>query len=289
MTLSALYLYPIKSLGGIAVTEAIVEPRGFRHDRRFMLVEPDGTFMTQRTHHHMALIDVAISGAMLHVWHRPNPDNVLTVPLSPIPDTLIPLPVSVWDSEHVPAVVVSDEADRWFSAVLQTPCRLVYMPDTTHRAVDAAYARHNDAVSFADGYPYLLIGQASLDDLNRRLPEPVDMLRFRPNLVVSSSLPYDEDTWSRFTVGELPFYGVKPCARCVLTTIDPATGRKGNEPLRTLTTYRQWRHKTLFGQNVLVDPQASGVVRVGQSIVVTQRTSPWLAPPETFAQPVHRL
>ena len=283
LTLSALYLYPIKSLGGIAVSEAIVGEKGFRHDRRFMLVTPSGGFMTQRTNHHMALIDVAITNDTLLVWHRHRPGNVLTVPLAVSPDASAEtLPVSIWDDDNVPAVLVSTAADRWFSDALNKPCRLVFMPDSTRRPVDPAYDRPNgqeqpSAVSFADGYPYLLIGQASLDDLNQRLPQPVGMARFRPNIVVSGSLPYDEDAWRQFHIGDTAFYGVKPCSRCVLTTIDPATGQKGCEPLHTLATYRQWKRKILFGQNVLTDADTSGLLRIGQPVTIVSRVEPWLA------------
>jgi len=296
LTLSDLYLYPIKSLGGISVPEAVVDEKGFRHDRRFMLVTPSGNFMTQRTNHHMALIDVAIDWSgeprsgepvdSLRVWHRNRPDNVLTLPLTVSPDasgeTIL---VSIWDSENVPAALVSPEADRWFSDALDKPCRLVFMPDSTRRPIDPAYDRPGEqgrpsAVSFADGYPYLLIGQASLNDLNQRLPQPVGMLRFRPNMVVRGSLPYDEDAWQQFRIGGLNFYGVKPCARCVLTTIDPATGQKGHEPLHTLAQYRRWKHKILFGQNVLAEAETSGLLRVGQPVEIVSRVEPWLAPTE---------
>ncbi len=290
--LSALYLYPIKSLGAIAVTEAVLEDRGFRHDRRFMLVEFDGKsesgkFMTQRDTPQMALIDVAIDHDTLRVWHRSRPTDGLVLPLTVAPEASgATLPLTNRDSVDQPAQPVSDRADRWFSTALGRPCRLVFMPDTTHRTVDPAYARHHDSVSFADGYPYLLIGQASVDDLNQRLPEPIDLLRFRPNIVVSGSTPYDEDAWSHFQIDGLNLYGVKPCARCVMTTIDPATGRPGKEPLRTLATYRRWEHKILFGQNVLVDPGTTGVLRVGQPLTVLNRTQPWLAPPVPSGQGV---
>jgi uncharacterized protein YcbX len=288
MTISELYIYPIKSLSGIAVSEAVVEEKGFRYDRRFMLVSPpqtdgDWAFMTQRTNHHMALLDVAIREQQLHVWHRHRPDNVLGIPLtiapSASPETML---VTIWDSKGVPAVAVSAEADQWFTNALGKPCRLVFMPETTHRAVDSNYARANDAVSFADGYPYLFIGQASLDTLNQRLPEPVSMRRFRPSVVVEGGLPNEEDAWAEFAIGDLRFYGVKPCARCVLTTIDPATGEPGKEPLKTLTTYRKWKTKILFGQNALVEPSGTtplDVIRVGQPIEVTRRQAPWLVPP----------
>ncbi len=285
MHLSALYIYPIKSLGGIAVDEAVVEAKGLRYDRRFMLVNPEGKFITQRTHPVMALIDVRMDDNTLSVWHRHRPDDVLTLPLEgPVPNTGETMAVSIWDSADVPAQTVGAEADGWFSRVLAMPCRLVYMPDTTHRSVDEQYARQNDPVSFADGYPYLLIGQSSLDYLNNRIisetqPTPMEMARFRPNLVVGGSEPYEEDGWATFRIGDLTFYGVKPCARCVLTTIDPETAEKGREPLRTLATYRQYTHKILFGQNVLPDPGASGILRVGQPVDVTVRQEPWLAPP----------
>ena len=160
------------------------------------------------------------------------------------------------------------------------------MPDTTRRSVEPQYVPDRDmdrlpAVSFADGYPYLLIGQASLDHLNQRLEQPINILRFRPNIVVTGIVPHDEDAWFQFRIGDVSFHGVKPCARCVLTTIDPKTGQKGKEPLRTLSTYRQWNHKILFGQNVLPDLATAGVLRVGQSVMVVNRRVPRLAPPET--------
>ena len=285
LTLSHLYLYPIKSLGGISVSEAVVEEKGFRYDRRFMLVTPSGGFMTQRTNYHMALIDVAIdSGGMLRVWHRYQPDNVFTMPLTVSPNAAgETIPVSIWDDENVPAALVSPEADRWFSDALDKPCRLVFMPNNTRRPVDPEYDRPDaqgrpSAVSFADGYPYLLISQASLDDLNQRLSQPIEIARFRPNMVVSGSLPYDEDAWERFSVGRMNFYGVKPCARCVLTTIDPVTGQKGREPLHTLAQYRRWKHKILFGQNVLADANTDGRLRVGQAVEIVSRIEPWLVP-----------
>ncbi|GAB3714057.1 MOSC domain-containing protein [Spirosoma flavus] len=286
MTISELHIYPIKSLGGLSVTNVVVEAKGFRHDRRFMIVSPEGECMTQRTNHVMALIDVAIEDEMLRVWHRHHPDNVLTLPLEPPVDTLTDnpemLPVTIWDSKDVPALTVSAEADEWFSAMLGKPCRLVFMPDTTYRAVDPKYALADDAVSFADGYPYLLISQSSLDYLNQKLSEPMAMKRFRPNIVVNDSLPYEEDAWQHFRVGGMDFYGVKPCARCLLTTIDPETAKSGKEPLQTLKTYRQWNAKILFGQNVLAQSTGEstlGTLQVGQSIEVVSRQEPWLAPP----------
>ncbi|GAB3978294.1 MOSC domain-containing protein [Spirosoma terrae] len=292
ITILGLYIYPIKSLSGIAVSEAVVEPKGLRYDRRFMLVTPDGQFITQRATPQMALLDVAIDGTTLRVWHRYQPNDTLELPLT-VPESdgdYETIAVDIWDSHGVPAITFSAEADQWFSQVLDMPCRLVYMPDATYREVDAKYARNNDAVSFADGYPYLLIGQASLDELNRRVSstddesvKPLEMRRFRPNIVVEGSRPYEEDSWQQFNINNIDFYGVKPCARCVLTTIDPETAQKGKEPLRTLATYRTWNKKILFGQNVLgasTDQAVLGTISVGQSIEIVNRQEPWLAPPE---------
>jgi uncharacterized protein YcbX len=270
--ISQLFIYPIKSLGSIAVQQAALDERGLQYDRRFMLVTVDGHCLTQHRCPAMALLDVALDPQQgLRVWHRHRPHEVLTVPLTVPSDEGRPvIPVHVWDSQNIPAVGVSDQADCWFSRTLNEDCRLVFMPDSTYRAVDPAYAHNHESVSFADGYPYLFIGQRSLDDLNQRLAEPVSMARFRPNLVVSGSTPYEEDTWEQFQIGENTFYTGEHCGRCVLTTLDPNTGRKGPEPLRTLATYRQQDNKILFGRYALLrhsaQPGESTIIRVGQAI-----------------------
>jgi len=287
-TISQLLLYPVKSLGAISVSEAIVETRGFRHDRRFMLVKPiinddgfaAGLMMTQREHTEMALVDVAFGEhETLRFWHRNTPNDVLAVPLTPARTGEV-LVVNVWDSADFVAPTVSKEADEWFSRVLQTPCRLVYMTDTTERTITSRYRQPDDhnpsaMVSFADGFPYLTASLESLAELNRRLEEPVEMARFRPNIVVEGANgPHDEDAWAHFRVGELDFYSVKPCVRCVMTTIDPQTAQKGKEPLKTLGTYRRVENKILFGQNVMAS--AEGVVRVGDNIEVLKRMETWI-------------
>ncbi len=282
MTINQLLLYPIKSLGAISVAEALVEARGFRHDRRFMLVEPltdeqghsYGQMMTQREHAQMALIDVAFGERdTLCIWHRHHPADVLTVPLTP-PQTGETLPVSVWGSDDFPAQLVGPEADNWFSRVLQTPCRLVFMPGH-ERTIHSTYQKPTDydpvpVVSFADGFPYLTASLESLAELNRRLPEPVEMARFRPNMVLEGVAgPHDEDTWGHFRIGDLDFFSVKPCVRCVMTTINPQTAERGKEPLKTLATYRRVERGILFGQNVMAGSE--GVVRVGDPIEVVNR------------------
>lgn len=265
--LKEIRIYPIKSLGGISLSEAAVELKGFRYDRRWMLVKPDGVFLTQRENTIMALVDVELTDQQLRVYHRHRPDDVLEIPLDQTTDEQ--LTAYVWDNQAVDSLVVSQEADDWFTRLLGLECRLVYMPENSLRPVDPKYAQPDDVVSFADGYPYLVISTDSLDELNRRVEKPLEMIRFRPNLVVEGVLPHDEDTWYRFQIGDLLFFGVKPCARCVLTTIDPETSQKGKEPLKTLATYRRLDNKILFGQNVLAE--TPGMLRVGDPVQVLER------------------
>ena len=288
MNLASIHIYPIKSLGGVSVAKAVLDGRGLQYDRRYMLVTPTGQFITQRSQHQMALIDVAMNEATneLRIWHRSAPDDVLTLFLVPQISVEPMLPVNIWDSEGVSAQPVSAEADAWFSRVLNTDCRLVYMPDSTQRTITSSHVRPDtiteEVVSFADGFPILIATQASLDELNRRIGESdgkaISMVRFRPNLVTEGLCwPHDEDTWGTFRLGEATLHGVKPCSRCVLTTIDPTTAETGKEPLRTLARYRATRHKIIFGENVMVHPNSVGhTIRVGDAVRVIERKEPWL-------------
>lgn len=262
MILSEIWIYPIKSLGGIALREAVVEERGLRYDRRWMLVDTDGKFITQRKVHEMALMDVALETDGLTVTRRSFPHDTLFIPFEPTLQE--PMEVQVWD-DQVQAVTVSEEANRWFSRYLNRSARLVKMPEQTIRLVDPCYAKNEEAVSFADGYPLLVISQASLDELNTRLPEPVSMRRFRPSIVIQGTPPHAEDAWTDLQIGSATFKAVKPCARCVLTTIDPTTGQTGSEPLKTLATYRNQNGKILFGMNLLAQP---GRIAVGDRVEI---------------------
>jgi uncharacterized protein YcbX len=246
IVLSEINIYPIKSLGGISLPSATVEERGLQYDRRWMLVDAQNQFMTQRNIHKMALIKVSINITQLQASMIGMPG--LNIPF--LPQTNETLRVPVWD-DTCQAEVVSGEANEWFSQALQMRCKLVYMPESSTRPVDERYAKNSDIVSFADAYPFLLIGQASLDDLNQRLPKALPMNRFRPNLVLTTSIPFEEDQWKSIRIGETIFHLVKPCARCVLTTIDQQTGVAGKEPLKTLSAYRMVNYKVLFGQNAV--------------------------------------
>ena len=265
-TISQLFIYPVKSLGGIEVTEAQLTDRGLQYDRRWMLVDNNNQFLTQREHPVMCLLQTAIEGDKLIVYYKNNPEDKVHVLLQPLP-TKKTVQVQVWDDECA-AWFVSDEADEWCSNKLSMPCRLVYMPENEKRKVDARYATGEDITSFSDGYPLLMIGQASLDDLNSRLLEPLPMDRFRPNIVFTGGQPYDEDAMSHVRVNEIDLYGVKLSARCTITAINQTNGIKAKEPLLTLAGYRMKNNKIYFGQNVLL--QQTGYLKTGDAIEVIQ-------------------
>jgi len=173
--------------------------------------------------------------------------------------------VQIWE-DSVDAIDTGDEAALWFASMMGCSCRLVYMPDDAHRLADSRYARQESLVSFADAFPVLLLSQASLDELNTRLPEPVTMDRFRPNLVIGGCSPYEEDTWERIQIGQTYFHVAKPCARCTVPTVDQETGKRGVEPLRTLNSYRTSNGKVYFGQNLIHD--GDGNLKVGDPVSV---------------------
>jgi uncharacterized protein len=268
-TLSNIYIYPIKSLGGFSTKQAIVTDRGLQYDRRWMLIDANGVFMTQREYHQMALIQVGISADEKHliVSHKTQIIEPLHIPIY-TDEHFVGHPSIksvIWDDD-VEGFEVSTEVNSWFSEVLGQSCRLIYMADIQRRLVDTDYAIHQDITSFSDGFPVLIIGEESLNYLNQQVAETIEMERFRPNLVFSGGFPHDEDHWQRFDIGAVRLYGAKPCARCVLTTIDPATGKKGTEPLKTLATYRRRNNKIMFGQNVLIVSQ--GLIKVNSPITI---------------------
>lgn len=265
MHLSELNIYPVKSLKGIALEESPIEARGLLYDRRWMLVDQHSKFMTQREYPRMALIETSVKGDGLVVGFD---GRDLAVPENAEGG---PVEVGIWEGT-VAAAVFGNEVNDWFSEALGVECRLVKMPETTHRPVPADYAvdAANDHVSFADAFPFLLIGKASLDGLNSRLKTPVPMNRFRPNFVVSGSEPFAEDNWRKVRIGENVFHVVKPCGRCVIPTVDQATGIKdGKEPLKTLASFRTKNGKVLFGQN-LIGEHPRGMARVGDAVEILE-------------------
>jgi uncharacterized protein YcbX len=267
--ISQIYLFPIKSCGGYAIDSVDLETRGFVGDRRYMLIDERGLFLTQRIHPRMALIRLTpddsgytVSATGHASWHLP-----IAMESG---DTRR---VTVWRDE-VDATVASAEINNWFSTVLDVPAQLVYMNDQHGRGVKSGYGREEDDLSFADGAPVLLISTESLGALNQKLDEPVEMIRFRPNLIAQAGAAFAEDSWRRVAVGEASFDVEWPCTRCSVPTVDPVTGKKDalGVPLRTLNTFRKTTAGTTFGQNLI--PRRLGRVSVGDSIEIIESQRP---------------
>lgn len=272
MKLSAINIYPIKSLGGISLKSSIVENRGLQFDRRWMLVDENNKFLTQREFPKMATVGVEVLKDNLRVS---SDSGKLEIAFQPEANETAN--VKIWSS-RCRARIYENKTNEWFSDVLKTNCKLALMPEETTRKVSYFYAVHkDDAVSFADAYPFLLIGENSLADLNSRFDAPLPMNRFRPNFVVEDSEPFAEDDWKTIKIGETVFHFVKPCARCVITTIDQSEGVKiGVEPLKTLASFRipkrSVKKKILFGQN-LIARNVGAVVNVGDEIKILETQS----------------
>ncbi|MDQ3031853.1 MAG: MOSC domain-containing protein [Myxococcota bacterium] len=250
MRLAAITRYPIKSCRGISVASARIGRRGIEDDRRWMIVDAEGVFVTQREEARLALIGVALEGDAL----RLEAPGTGALTLAARSDAGVRRSVVVWRSTV--EAVVSADASAWMARYLGRDVSVVYMPDDVRRAIDPLHAHEGDSVSFADGYPVLLASSASLEDLNARLATPVGMSRFRPNVVIEGSPAWAEDGWSAITIGALRFRAPKPCDRCVIVTIDPATALAGREPLRTLSSFRRKDGKVLFGTNLI--PELAG-------------------------------
>lgn len=263
LAISQLFIYPVKSLGGIPVSSAQLTDRGFMYDRRWMLVDDNNRFLSQREQPVMALLQTEITDAGIKVTDKRNTADNCIIPF--INKQHEKIKVQVWD-DACEAELMSDDLSKWFSAALQINCKLVFMPDDSMRKVDGRYAANNEITSFSDGYPLLLIGQSSLDDLNNRLTEKITIDRFRPNIVFTGGAAYEEDTMAEFDINSINCYGVKQCARCVVTTIEQSNAAKGKEPLKTLAAYRQLNNKIYFGQNVLY--KGNGVINIGDAITI---------------------
>jgi uncharacterized protein YcbX len=263
--ISQINIYPVKSLGGISLQTAKVTDRGLKYDRRWMVIDEDGMFLTQRTHPQMSLVKVILEDNNLTLTHKLNSTQQITFPVSQSDGKYIY--VIVWD-DSVKAFLVNKDIDDWLSVTLNMKCRLVFMPDETHRMVDSKYSQKNEIVSFAEAYPFLIIGEQSLNDLNSRLAEKLPMNRFRPNIVFSGGKSFDEDRWKKFKIGNVIFYAVKPCSRCVVTTVNQETAEKKDEPLKTLAAYRTQNNKVMFGQNLLHD--GTGTIKIGDELEILE-------------------
>ncbi len=265
LSLVEISIYPVKSLGGISLQNSEVTDRGLKHDRRWLIINEEEKFITQRTHPQLALIKTKISGNKLILGHKTKDISPLVIPIHH--ESVEVVLVSIWH-DLVEARIVGKYADEWLNDALGIKCRLVYMHDETQRWVDRAYAADNEIVSFADAYPFMMIGQSSLEDLNSRLKEKLPMSRFRPNFVFKGGDPFDEDKWKKIKIGDVVFTLVKPCSRCVLTTVNQDTAEKNEEPLKTLSTYRSVNNKIYFGQNLL--HEENGTLKVGNEIEILE-------------------
>jgi len=268
--IARLFVHPIKSCAGIEVGAARVTARGLERDRRWMIAEPDGALVSQRTRPELALVRVSIDGERLAVERQGQAP--LMLPASHEDGARVE--VEVW-GDRVAAVRHQAGSD-WFSRLLSAPVQLVYMPDEVRRPVEPEHARAGDVVSFADGFPLLVVNQASLDALAEGAGGPVDARRFRPNLVVDGAAAWAEDGWRALAVGvagaaaapsatpALTLRTPKPCARCTMPGIDPDTAAITKEPLRTLARLRTRGHHALFGVNAI--PDGEGTLRVGDPV-----------------------
>jgi uncharacterized protein YcbX len=258
---SGIFIYPVKSCGGSTVQAARVGATGFDLDRRWMVVDGDGQFLTQRKHPSLALVNVRVEDNRLVF----SAEGLRDLEIFADGEGRLPNEVKVW-KDTCRAVDEGGDAASWFSEHLGLEVRLVRLAGDDARPLGGAKSRPDDFVSFADAFPFLLLSQESLDGLNERLAEDLPMNRFRPNIVVSGCRPHAEDDWNRISIGGLPFRVAKPCARCVVTTTDQATGERGPEPLRTLAGYRSIGGEVLFGQNLI--HEGRGVLRVGDEVTV---------------------
>ena len=260
MKLSRLFVYPVKSLRGLEVHSWPVDDFGLEQDRRWLVVDERGMFVSQRELPRMTLITPEISGGCLRLHAEGAP--ALEVSTEPGPERT----VTIW-ADTVTATDCGPEAARWLSEALGLRVGLVRMPDQTFRRIDPHYVAEERRVSFADGYPFLLISQESMDLLNSKLEHPLGIERFRPNLVVQgASEPHAEDGWKRIRIGKLEFDLVKLCARCTVPTVDQLTGERGKEPNTTLATYRRFNGKVMFGQNLV--HHGTGTLAVGEPAAV---------------------
>ena len=259
--LTGLNIYPIKSARGIPLDASVVDQFGLQHDRRWMVVDESGVFLSQRSHPRLALVVPSIHDQ----WLQVDGPGMATLRTPLYPENTVAARVTVW-KDSCSATWVGEPAADWFSQLLGCPCTLVHMADQVVRPANPAFAPVGTRVSFADAFPFLLISEESLADLNGRLSVPLPMNRFRPNLVVAGGEPYAEDAWRNVEIGRIRLRVVKPCERCVVTTTDQATAERGKEPLRTLATYRKVNGEVMFGQNAV--HENTGRLRVGDTLTI---------------------
>ncbi len=267
MIIQELYTYPVKSLAGIRIDHACLLNTGFEFDRRWMVIDPNGTFMTQRSCPQMSLVQTRLENNQLVLSTFGMEDIAVPGP----DETGHRTPVEVW-GDKVNAIIHEDHVNAWLSDALGKECKLAYFPASETRACDPHVAHEGDSTLFADGFPLLLTNQASLDDLNRRLNQPVGMERFRPNIVVGGQIPFEEDHWRQIEINGITLRFAQCCARCSVPTVNPGTGiMEGPEPIRTLSEYRTGCDgEVYFGINMI--PESDGIIGIRNEITVISQS-----------------
>ncbi|MEO0552399.1 MAG: MOSC N-terminal beta barrel domain-containing protein [Bacteroidota bacterium] len=267
--LSDIYIYPVKSLGAIRISNTKTTEKGLQYDRRWMLVDNNNQFMTIRKYPNFLFFHLYGHKEGFRISFNA---SYLDIPFSIASGDLIQC--TIWDSK-VEAIKGDERWSRWFSEQLGIPCSLVYMPDKADRRIKPLWG--GTTVSFADGYPLLITCEASLTDLNEKLDEPVEMMRFRPNLVFNGGEAYDEFRWGSFNIGHTKFQGLKPCTRCIVTTYNTITGEKGRQPLLALSK-QKIDNNIVFGQHA--KSLESGEIRVGDNLqILNYKSDPYAAIP----------
>ena len=258
MEVSGLYIYPIKSMAGVSLAESEVELRGLKYDRRYVLVDEAGVFVSQRKLPEMCLFKVELNASGFVVFDKTSNDKIQ------LPFELkngLKTKVKIWD-DTVNCIVASDLINRWFSAKLGMNLRLCYQPDSEIRKIDEKYKiSENDQTSMSDGYPILILSEESVAEIDKRCPDDIAILRFRPNIIVKGYEPFEEDRLASFAIGDAKFEAVKKCARCLVVNIDYTNGKSGKEPLRTLSGFRLFNSKIQVGTNVIVSKTGKIVLK----------------------------
>ncbi|MCD0468417.1 MOSC domain-containing protein [Flavobacterium sp. JAS] len=258
-TVKEIYIYPIKSLAGINCQSAFAEEMGFENDRRWMLVDAENLFITQREYPILSQFYPQISDGKISITFQDQKHEFSTAE-----HLENPIEVNVWDDKSE-VVEVNSATSKWFSDRLGFECKLMKIIKSGDRKHESSRLKETFNVSLADGYPYLMIGTKSLDFLNEKLDDKITVLRFRPNIVISSEVPHEEDDFDTFKIGEVDFKNVKPCGRCIMVNNDPQKGIVKKEPLKTLSKYRNFNNSVLFGTNIV--SLNSGIIKVGDGLV----------------------
>lgn len=256
--LKEINIYPIKSLGGFTIDNILALKEGLQYDRRWMLVDQDGKFMSQRENAQLALFECSLSKSEINVSYQ---SDSIAIPLNQNEDNLEK--VSVWDSEFH-AQTIGNVYNKWFSDRLNKVVKLVKMTAKSKRVKKFSKAPFSSEVSMADGYPFLILGEESLRHLNSKLEKEVDSNRFRANFIVSSQIAHEEDLWQKIRIGSAEFLNIKPCARCIMITINQHNANKGAEPLKTLSSYRKQQNKIYFGSNMILIKE--GQISIGDKL-----------------------